>query len=101
MFQIGPSFPQPSGVMLTKHSPFTEMLNQGIQRLKQSGMMDVLIKKHAVELPRPSDAPSAVVLGGKHMGVVFILYGIAVAGSLGILVIEAFYRYTTRSQLMV
>ena len=60
-------------IPFTKHSPFVPVFSQGFQRLKQSGVFDLILLKWIGVLPK-SVSVSTHVLGTREMIPIFASY---------------------------
>lgn len=75
-------------LVLSNHSPVKEMLDHGIQSIRETGMLDVLISKNVPAMPKSFDGPKGEVLGGRQLGLVFFFYLTVVVGSAAVLILE-------------
>ena len=69
---------------------YTLILSPGIQRLRQSGFLDVLAKKWFSDIPVKSDSTSVAtqVLEGRHIALGLILYGCVIGICVATLIAE-------------
>lgn len=64
------------------------MLFPGINGLRQSGLLEILIKKGTQSMPKSFGGPEGQILGGRQLGLIFFFYSIIIVGSLLVLVLE-------------
>ena len=85
---------------MKKHSPLTPFIADGIRKLTEAGIMNILYKRHVV--PEPNCQPSQAKgrpLGMEKFASLFIFYLICCIVSLIILVIENVFRPSSSLQI--
>ena len=85
---------------LKKHSPLTPFIANGIRKLKERGILNILYKRHVV--PEPNCQPLQAKgrpLGMEKFAPLFIFYSIVCIVSIIILVIENVFRPSSNLQM--
>ena len=85
---------------MKKHSPLTPFIADGIRKLTEAGIMNVLSKRHVV--PEPNCKPSQSKgrpLGMEKCAPLFVFYSVGCIVSLIILVIENVFRPSSCLQM--
>ena len=104
-FQIQTAWKAPflfftKSMYMKKHSPLTPFIADGIRKLTEAGIMNILYKRHVVPEPncQPSEAKGRP-LGMEKFASLFIFYLICCIVSLIILVIENVFRPSSTLQM--
>ena len=66
------------GMLVPKNSPFLKVINHGIIRLYNNGLLDRILAHHFYADFPIKGQPSKTVLTLKHTGLLFIIYGIGI-----------------------
>ena len=81
-----------SCLLYPKNSPYTKMLNEGIQRLIQNGAVDSIIKFWVGNIPPSQNEGDAEAIGGKEIVFLFVTMGSAILLSFLVFLAELLYK---------